>query len=165
MKKLLYSLPLVTLLSLSSCFLLSDETKAKQSVKDKTFSETTDGYYYVGQETYTITFYNDTYDSYYEHVNQHREGGIAVEDEKVSYEGETYKYLSSSKISWVGDWGARHSVTYHVFELSKHPRFGDTGYFIIENKSTVGYIDRSEPRTDKTNDFTDGERVILQKGE
>ena len=159
---------LLSLVFLSACSFSNGVGVAAHKVVGKTFEKSTDGYYYVGVVTWSITFYkNNLYDIHYSKVGAHDENHNALEDIHIDLLSKKWEYLRYETYSWTGDWNAHHTNTYYIYSLSDHPLYDNGGFFVIEKNSKVGFIMNKDPEHggEHGNNFSSGEQVNELSGD
>ena len=153
MKKLL----LLSLLPfcLASCA-SNAETKAKSHIIDTrwSFTETS----YIPHYSYDLSIYKDSYELVY-HKDAIHTSDVNEEAEDKGTNGK-WEYLTSISKSWVGDWNARHSVTYHIVKIETNPYDNKSAYLCYELDSNVMYMESEQPNS--VDDMTYYIKLVLK---
>ena len=140
---------------------------ANQKIAGQTFEKTTEGSFYTGNTTWSISFRsNGKYDISYKKTGAHKEDRTAIPDEEISLKDKQWKYDRTAEYSWVGDWNFHHTNHYYVFTLSEIPFHEGQAWFCIEKTSNLGHIYDHEPGQDSNgNDFSGGIPVAMKSAE
>ena len=152
----LVTLGLSLSLALSGCF-FSPEYKAKKHITNTKWSCVDKDY--IPYTSYELTIEKSTYTLKY-HADAVRTKDVQQDAVDKTVEG-NWTYLKSISKSWVGNWNAHHSVTYHVVRIDNHPTYTDGAYLCFEVDSNVMYVEREEPNSvDNMKYFT---RLVKEK--
>ena len=150
-KKLLLLLPLC----LAGCAL--EEQKAKNHIIDTKWSSVNTAY--IPHCSYELSIYKDSYELFYHEDAVHTSQTNKEAIDKTS--SGKWSYLRSISKTWIGDWNVKRSVTYHVVQIERQPRYDGAAYLCFELDSNVLYMESKElTSVDDMNYYT---RFTLQE--